>query len=904
MSITANTPTFTASPLGNYQIVSAQYQSTDTTRIYPSLWREVRSYRNNKLLSKKRIRNWGSTATTNQITRTYNDYNGRKDGSTDGTYCQYRLIVYSNSARTKVAKQSSLSSALYSPPAAPADGDLSAAITTTSLTAKWANPNMGSNASKTDAFATVTLYDADGTQVDTYTSSDYTERSHTFTGLTANTEYYFTIQYSVSSIGSSRVARSKMYITTPLAPLQPTGISCGIVGGGRELPAVGTGSVYCTWQYNSADGSPQTGASGTTQAGAWSVADDTNYLTFPVSSGGVIDPSYLTPRVDGSGYDFTFTLSDVSSAGGTTAVGTTVTLFIPNTLTVTDTTDPAPTDMPLYFTVTADYYEYVSMAVDITRNGETVYSQSPETVRGELSGGVYVYSLGLSADVFVPNSAASYGYTITIVTPYGQTAEVSGTFTPAFTKPGAPTVTAAENGDYTAAVTVTAASDRATVSTDSGSITLEEPDGGWVRVKAVPGFSLISGTIDDPEDFDDYDVTGLKCGIDGGTDITTSFHSASLHRLGSFADYGYIEYNNSASYFEGYSVEVGILDLSDYDGITFQGAVTAGGEVATSVYLRFNPTSITLPFYSAQSAGDQNEACTHFPVIARGDTYPPMNYIGDVSWYGGDMNGDYPNALYVLIRFPLDMFRNMTEQDVEDWIAANKPKIAYGIGIGYDEYELVSGSMALLDSSTTFDYTVLGYSAGAVVTLDYYANVSASLSVYRVDDNGLSLITDGLIDGATAIDNTPPLNVSTQYVAVAVSASGIPSDTSQPATVTVMGSNALVNYGDERQLLIEGTYDPAYSGSYDYDTAQVHYAGDEYPTGYDSGQRDQDSTLAFVAIEDSVEDMPDYGADAVYRDPTGARYDVQILSITDNYDSDRPGRRSSQIKMKRVNDAR
>lgn len=119
MSITANTPTFSASPLDNYQIVTCQYQNTESTKIYASLWRVTYSYRNNKQLASKRIRNFGGTSSTSQITRTYNDYHGKKQGETDGTYCVYQLAIYKESARKTLLKKSSLSSPLYSAPAHP-----------------------------------------------------------------------------------------------------------------------------------------------------------------------------------------------------------------------------------------------------------------------------------------------------------------------------------------------------------------------------------------------------------------------------------------------------------------------------------------------------------------------------------------------------------------------------------------------------------------------------------------------------------------------------------------------------------------------------------------------------------------------------------------------------------------
>lgn len=873
MSITANTPTFTASPLGNYQIVSAQYQSTDTTRIYPSLWREVRSYRNNKLLSKKRIRNWGSTATTNQITRTYNDYNGRKDGSTDGTYCQYRLIVYSNSARTKVAKQSSLSSALYSPPAAPADGDLKAAITTTSLTAKWANPNMGSSASKTDAFATVTLYDADGVQVDSYTSSDYTERSYTFTGLTANTEYYFTVQYSVSSIGSSRVARSKIYVTTPLAPLQPTGISCGIVGGGRELPAVGTGSVYCTWQYNSADGSPQTGASGTTQAGAWSVADDTNYLTFPVSSGGVIDPSYLTPRVDGSGYDFTFTLSDVSSAGGTTAVGTTVTLFIPNTLTVTDNTDATATGLPLVFDVDTPLYDFVTMEVSLSIDGEIVASIPPTAVTHYAeSGSTRSYKVEMGADVFVPANLTTYDYAITVTTPYGTSAEVTGTITTSFAQPDAPTVAVTEADGYAVEATIDIAG--------AFNRTISNSGDGTASIDVTLPAELVG------EPFVKATAYG---NITGAEDITVT-HNSVPYTLPSCLLF-YYDVDNS-DYIEADSSDVTLYQTYYQIGKAEYGdAFISGSSVNMTWFISGsgwqNTPTVSATFWSP-SIGNANYMFRNLDLSLVDTDYSIKVSISHLS-------------TYATVNLLFHAASGVTASDIatlaNDLIIAAKMNTPITQNLG-------ASSLPALIGDETYTFAASSTEQPQMASVTYLGTTGVeNASLYRIVDGERVMVASGISDEGVVYDYTPPLNTEIEYVAV-TTIYGVPSVDSEPAVITVTGGNALVNYGDERQLLIEGTYDPAYSGSYDYDTAQVHYAGDEYPTGYDSGQRDQDSTLAFVAIEDSVEDMPDYGADAVYRDPTGARYDVQILSITDNYDSDRPGRRNSQIKMKRVNDAR
>lgn len=883
MSITANAPTFTASPLGNYQIVSCQYQSTDTKALYPSLYREVRSYSNNKLLSKKRIKNFAKTATTNQITRTYNDYNGKKDGSTDGTYCQYRLVIYSDKSRKKVAKQSSLSSALYSSPAAPPNGNLTAAITTNTLTAKWTNPNMGSNASKQDALATVTLYDSDGVQVDTYTASAYTEVSYQFTGLTANTEYYFTVQYTISSVGSSRVARSKTFITTPLAPLQPTGITCGIVGGGRELPLTGTGSVYCTWQYNSADGSPQTGATGSTQAGSWSVADDTDYLTFAVINSGVIDPSYLTARVDGSGYDFTFTLSDVSSAGGTTAVGTTVTLFIPNTLTVTDNTSATATGLPLVFDVDTPFYDFVIMEVNLSVGGEQVATIPPTAVTHYAeAGSTRSYKVEMGADVYVPVNLTTYDYSIIVTTPYGTSAEVTGTITVSFAQPDAPTVTLAEADGYAVAATLDV------VNTYARTITANYESGTTVDVVL-------------PNDSVGQPVVSLACHGDsmGSEDISVT-HDGTTYAMPSCVLFGDDVLTADS---DGVRIERKhiLFDSSDISN------VSALSNIATVEWTAQNTIGI-------DSSSDKT-------MYVEKPNYQTANVVGMLArFYGLDDSfmTSFAPPVWVLNRrvindgadYRITFQFAMTSALTSAQVRSKFSDVIVGVPIHenidgtypYYTEDLGTASIPATVADETFTFESAHGECPSRASVSYEDTLeTGSAALYRITDGVRVMVSDGIANGGTAYDYTPPLNTEVEYVAVTM-ANGVPSVDSDPAYITINGGNALINYGDERQLLIEGTYDPAYSGSWSYDTVQIHYAGDEYPTGYDSGQRDLDSTLGFIAVEDAdaIADMPDYGADVVYRDPEGTRFDAQVLSIADNYDSDKPGRRSVSVKLKRV----
>lgn len=123
---------------------------------------------------------------------------------------------------------------------------------------------------------------------------------------------------------------------------------------------------------------------------------------------------------------------------------------------------------------------------------------------------------------------------------------------------------------------------------------------------------------------------------------------------------------------------------------------------------------------------------------------------------------------------------------------------------------------------------------------------AASISVYRVSEDGRVLLGDGLGPGASISDRYAPLNVGYSYEAVTFAASGAVNTVAFPASFGT--SWAYLYFADG---IARGMWNPQTSYDIEPSYKLVHYVGRKHPVGYMRDNLAESHTVKVVLMERS-----------------------------------------------------